>query len=89
MKMAIATSRKLIATVMKVAVRKHGRRVPGPSPVVCPWDIAKGNIGLAEIGVPIRAAINGMIRSLINESTIFPNAAPMITATARSITCSL
>jgi hypothetical protein len=41
---------------------------------------------LEKSSLPITRPTNGMIRSLTTESTILPNAAPMITPTARSIT---
>ena len=37
----------------------------------------------------MKAATMGMIRSFTAESTIFPNAAPMITPTAKSMTLPL
>ena len=39
-----------------------------------------------KFGVPPKAPINGVIISLTSASTIFPNAAPITTATARSTT---
>ena len=87
-----AKIRKLIATVRKLPYASTGTPALRSSTrvsVVPGGILASGRYQLLKSSRPNTILTTGMIRSVTTESTILPNAPPMITPTAKSITLPL